>query len=482
MAGRNMGKRWAKRWSASGKGHRRNNLHALRIIPSTSEKAIQWALPPSKSHLIRALLLAAQTNEPVELSNVQHAGEDARSMRRCLQQMGVAIEDLSADGVVLHQVNPVNFEHHPDAVMWRVHGVGGTGFKRPASVLNANNSGTTLRLLSTHAGLIGGPIMLDGDGSLRRRTSKALWSSLEQAGVTISIGMGEERLPALLEGPMSKANLEQGIVLDVSRSSQPVSAWILASPSLPCTTTLTLEGDAVSSRHSALSMSMLEAFGGEVHSEGDEMILTPSSLSFAGPYQVPGDASMAAFALLACTVSARKVRVEGWPEHSEAIGHEVLETSSVEFGVQWHESVLSTINATESVNIDLRNANDLLPPLAAVLALNAGGRLSGAAHAAYKESNRLTRTAELLKQFGLNATVAADGISVEGNQTPTAPLLPVDTFGDHRLFMTAVLLASKCGGEIIGQDLHTVADEAFLDRLRQAGVGIEAVTLPPLSD
>ena len=148
MAGSSMGKRWAKRWSASGKGHRRNNLHALRIIPSTSNKAIQWALPPSKSHLIRALLLAAQANEPVQLCNVQHAGEDARSMRRCLQQLGVTIEDISAGGEVLHQVNPVNFEHHPDAVVWRVHGVGVAGFNRPASVLNANNSGTALRLLA----------------------------------------------------------------------------------------------------------------------------------------------------------------------------------------------------------------------------------------------------------------------------------------------------------------------------------------------
>ena len=122
--------------------------------------------------------MAAQAPVPVDLSNVQNAGEDARSMRRCLQQLGVKIDDYSEKGDLLHHVNPVNYEHHPDATTWRVHGVGGSGFTRPASVLNANNSGTTLRLLGPHAGLIGGPVMLDGDASLRRRSSKELWASI----------------------------------------------------------------------------------------------------------------------------------------------------------------------------------------------------------------------------------------------------------------------------------------------------------------
>lgn len=477
-----MGKRWAKRWSFSGKGHRRNNIHAVRITPSASVDPVVWSLPPSKSHLIRALLLAAQAPVPVDLSNVQNAGEDARSMRRCLQQLGVKIDDYSEKGDLLHHVNPVNYEHHPDATTWRVHGVGGSGFTRPASVLNANNSGTTLRLLGPHAGLIGGPVMLDGDASLRRRSSKELWASIEQAGVTLSVGMGQERLPALLEGPMSQSNLEAGIHLDISRSSQPLSAWILATPSLPCPTTISLEGDAVSSRHSALSKTMLKLFGGDLKEESNQLKLTPEKLTPPEVYEIPGDASMAAFSLLACCGLNRKVKLHGWPDMANAVGHELLESSSTELGVKWETGLLSSQPSVIPVNLDLRDANDLLPPLSAVLAMNAGGRLFGATHAAYKESNRLTRTVELLNQFGLKASLAADGLTIEGNQSPTAPTHPVDTFGDHRLFMTAVLLASICGGDVIGQDLHTVADEDFLDRLRRAGIGVEAVVLPPLAD
>ena len=477
-----MGKRWSKRWTSSGKGHRRNDVHALRVTPCASLDPVRWALPPSKSHLIRALLLSAQSSQPVELLNVRHAGEDARAMRRCLQQLGISIEDYNIDGQRLTQVNPVHFEHHPDAVKWVVHGAGSSGFKRPATVLNAGNSGTTLRLLGTHAAMIGGPVMLDGNGSLRKRSSAELWGTLEQGGATVSVGMGEERLPALIDGPMDAARLGNGISLDISRSSQPMSSWILAAPGLPCEVNLRLEGEAVSSRHAQLSLRLLRMFGGQASKGTGELTLKPSSLDKVEQYSIPGDASMAAFSLLACTALGRNVELAGWPKAEDAIGHEVLHEKAKALGIEWVSSTLTNIDAKGPVDLDLRDANDLLPPLAAVLALNQGGVLKGAAHAAYKESNRLNRTAEILHQFGMKAEVTEDGLRIEGGQNPSTPNRPVETHDDHRLFMTAVLLASKCGGDIVGQTLHLVADEPFLDRLKAAGIGVERVTLPPLDD
>ena len=477
-----MGKRWAKRWTTSGKDHRRNKVHALRVIPSAQNDPLEWILPPSKSHLIRALLLAGQSPLPVDLEQVKNAGEDARAMRRCLQQLGVEIEDFDQEGQIISQTNPVNFEHHPQSTKWRVHGVGSGGFSRPASVLNAANSGTTLRLLGTHAGLIGGPVMLDGDLSLRRRSSDELWASIEQSGVTLSVGMGQERLPALLDGPMQQESLSKGIDLDISRSSQPLSSWILASPSLPCPTKINLIGEAVSSRHSALSLSLLEMFGGSAKRMDGHIELTPQNLNPPESFKVPGDASMAAFALLMCACSKRQVVLSGWPEKEDAIGHEVLHSNAQELGFNWSEQILTYGVGQKKVDLDLSNANDLLPPLAALLAIGGGGVLRGAAHAAFKESNRLTKTCELLAQFGLNVTIEHDGLSIEGNQHIVQPTTAIETFGDHRLFMTAVVLASTCGGDVVGQSLHLVADEGFLERLQNGGVQIETIALDSTKD
>ena len=53
----------------------------------------------------------------------------------------------------------------------------------------------------------------------------------------------------------------------------------------------------------------------------------------------------------------------------------------------------------------------------------------------------------------------------EGGQVLSKPPVSVDTFGDHRIQMTAVLLATETGGVVEGSDLHNIADPGFLNRL-----------------
>ena len=77
--------------------------------------------------------------------------------------------------------------------------------------------------------------------------------------------------------------------------------------------------------------------------------------------------------------------------------------------------------------------------------------------------------------------------AVEGKRTRTRTghgFWPHEVLRDAILlsFMTAVLLASKTGGVVIGHNLHHVADEAFVQRLQEAGVGIEATKTPSLED
>jgi 5-enolpyruvylshikimate-3-phosphate synthase len=327
-----------------------------------------------------------------------------------------------------------------------------------------------------------GPIMLDGDLSLRQRDSEALWDSFKQAGVEVSIGQGKERLPVILSGPWKEEQLKLGIDLDISRSSQPLSSWMLASASLPMKVELKLQGKGVSNRHSKLTAEMIQLTGGKVELNGSQCMLSPWIPSLQENYAVPGDASMTSFAFLATHCLDAEIELHGWPGAEQAIGHEILSDSAIECGIKWSGDILSCVGSKVPVTLDVTDSNDILPPLAALLSLGGGGKITGAAHAVHKESNRLSRTVEVLSYFGIQATVLADGIEVAGNQKPIMPHEPVPTFDDHRLFMTAVLLAAKTGGEVIGQTLHHVADEAFVQRLQEAGVGIEATKTPSLED
>ena len=248
-------------------------------------------------------------------------------------------------------------------------------------------------------------------------------------GVSANKTPDEQEYPITISGPFTKDLVE----IDISKTSQFHSALMLMAPRTNGFVIQT-KGEGVSRKHSELTWRLCKITGAK----------TPGM-----PWKVdcpdvviPPDASMAAFARLA------KLEVVNQPKQSESIGHS-LEKS------------------------ELRDSNDLITPMAAWLAMGNGGVISGAKHAAYKESNRITKTAELLAQFGLKSEITEDGLSITGRQTPTRPEGLVKTFDDHRIQMTAILLASICGGEIEGPELHKVAWPSFLDQLVKCGLRLE---------
>ena len=391
-----------------------------RIEPLAPAGPVVWELAPSKSHMQRWLLLAAQGEKQVTLRFSGTPGEDIESMARCLCQLGVRIE--RGEGA------------------WVVHGVGAHGWARPASVLNCANSGTALRLLTVAAARLDCPVMLDGDATLRARHSQALVDLVRALGVEVSHGFGEEVLPYLLRGPPSAAD----VTVDVSDSSQPLSALLLSMPAMQGPLDVKLGGEAVSRRHARLSFDLAAQTGSSnTLAWGNGLLLEPWEVDCPEEVHIPGDRSLEAFANLYAALHGVELEVPNRPDDADALGAEVLDDGS----------------------LDLRDANDLLPPLAALLALGDGGTITGAAHARHKESNRIERTVELLAASGIEASATEDGIKVDGNQSPEAPEEMVRTHADHRLWMTAACLATKVGGVLDHPGIHAVSDPDFMSRI-----------------
>ena len=467
----NMGKRWISKWNATVDTAPANDIEFLAINGQKRGGDLQWDLPPSKSHLIRLLALSAQSNQIITLKNVKNAGDDSRSMRRCLQQLGVKIEDI-ANGEILYETGQSEVAFHPGAEEWRVHGVGSNGFTKPASVLHAGNSGTAFRILTTISANIGESVAIDGDRSLRLRDFSTLIETLESSEVKVSRGHGEEALPLIVCGPI---DCSQQVDLDLSKSSQPHSAWMLASAQFSGNIKLNLLGQAVSRKHSDLTHRLCTESGADFSNS----ILRPWIPYFAQTEViVPRDASMISFAMLATKVLHTKTIITGLPQTEDALGNDILQQYSSELGFSWNENdsnveLSSSETMAEGSEINLRDANDLLPPLAALMAISCGGKITGAAHAAHKESNRLTKTRQLLLQYGIESTVLQDGIEVRGAQQIHQPSGIVQTFGDHRLQMTAVILACACSANVANHNLHKIADENLLLRLSDYGINIE---------
>jgi 3-phosphoshikimate 1-carboxyvinyltransferase len=396
-------------------------IDAFTVVVQQPPPSMKGVLPPSKSHLIRWALLAAQgpVGGVTRLEGVAGAAGDAHAMRKALVKLGVPIEV------------------EPDA--WLVTGVGPHGFQACPTAIHCENSGTAMRLLSVAVTRIGSPTMLDGDASLRRRGSPAFWASLAALGVQTSHGFDEETLPLLVKGPLQPGELS----LDVSKTSQNLSALLLSMPAMEGPLELSLSGNLVSRRHAQLSFELAARCGSA--NTLDSSTLVPWSCEPPSVVQIPRDGSHVSFLRLFELLHGVSIDFEA-PAAEDSIGAEIL----------------AEIDLQESNHIDLRDANDLITPLAAAMALGGGGQITGAGHAQLKESARITRTVEILSAFGILSEATADGLQIEGGQVPSAPSSLVSTHGDHRLQMTAVVLATRVGAEIEGQRLHEVSFPDFL--------------------
>jgi 3-phosphoshikimate 1-carboxyvinyltransferase len=238
-------------------------------------------------------------------------------------------------------------------------------------------------------------------------------------------------------------------------------------------------GEPVSRRHSQLSLDLCLLTGAPSTLPDT---LEPWAVKIPnGEIRPPRDASMLAFAFLAVAVTGAVVELPELPHPEDSLGHEVLVEYAQSLGIKMEDGVLKRQEATQAVDLDLRDANDLITPVAALLALGSGGTLRGAAHAAHKETNRLKGSQQLLDQFGIKASLTEDGLVIAGGQEVHQPASLVRTYGDHRMQMTALNLAMGCSQTVLveGSSLHEVADPEAVQRWKVAGVSIESVLHQP---
>ena len=377
---------------------------------------IDWALPPSKSHMIRWLALAAQAEGETVLSFDGVPGEDILSMAKCLQQLGAGINRSDSQ--------------------WSVTGVGAGGFSEPEGVLDCGNSGTAVRFLTAIAAGIEPEVILDGDASLRRRDLSALNSALRELGCEIS----SDAVPLSVKGLLGTG----GTYHDMRSSSQPLSALLLASPGYSGPLHLGLSEGSVSRGYSRLSFELAELCGSPNRLDSDILVIKPWRVSAPATVGIPDETSLLPMAMLMSELHCVEVEVRGWDNE--------LTPALVALSEQASE-------------LDLRDESDVITPAAALLALVRGGRITGTAHSRGKESDRILRTVEMLAAFGMASNATDDGIDIPGGQVPARPESPVETHGDHRIAMTAMVLASKVGGTIVNPEISAVTDPGFIERL-----------------
>ena len=242
--------------------------------------------PGDKSISHRYALLAALADGVSEISGYS-TGADCRSTLECLRGLGVSVNEAG---------------HAPEGLRLRITGRGPRGLQAPAGVLDAGNSGTTIRMFSGVLAAHPFATTMTGDGSLRSRPMKRIIVPLERMGARIDATDG--RPPLTVHG---RADLQPIDYAPEVPSAQVKSAVLLAGLQTGGTTSV-LEPLATRD-HTERG---LAAFGVRVDRDGLRVSVTGGQRLTARTLGVPGDISAAAFWMVAAgSVSGSRIVIEG---------------------------------------------------------------------------------------------------------------------------------------------------------------------------
>ena len=390
-------------------------------------------VPGDKSISHRAVMLGAIAEGETQIQGLR-LGEDPRSTATCFRLLGAEISELNTELV-------------------KVKGIGLGNFQEPIEVLDAGNSGTTMRLmlglLASHPGRF---FTVTGDSSLRSRPMSRVVKPLQQMGARIWGRKDNTLAPLAIQGQALKPIHYHSPIA----SAQVKSCILLAGLNTEGQTTIT--EPALSRDHSER---MLRAYGAELSIDPDSnsVTVTGGAKLYGQTVIVPGDISSAAFWLVAgAIVPGSDLVVENVGVNPTRTG--ILEALAL-MGADIQLENQREVAGEPVADIRVRSgglksctiAGDIIPrlideiPILAVAAAFAEGTtiIRDAEELRVKESDRITVMAQQLNKMGAKITELPDGMEITGG----TPLIgtEVDSYTDHRIAMSLSIAALNAIGK-----------------------------------
>ena len=407
------------------------------IYPSVISGAV--TVPASKSHSIRALIIAAHAAAPSTIHNLLHS-DDITSCNQALQQ---------------YAQRQQSHETHIDV----------------------GNSGTTLYFLSAFAALQSHSTVFNGDASIRSRNAAPLLHALTQMGASAQCGDSRRNTwgypPYQITGPM-----QTGKTITIhSPTSQFLSALLLAVPLInnlinnnPASHTNIQVCTLNEHPYVDMTCQWLDWQGITYTREGYDFFRIPAGQQYLPVNQhIPGDYSAAAFWLCAAALTNGSVTVHGLRQQDTQADSRVL-TILQDMGciVQWKQNSVSVGGALQcGGTIDLNAMPDSLPALAALACYAPKPvRFTNAAHVRNKETDRIAVMVQELGKLNARIQEHSDGLTIYPSVLSGGT---VSSHNDHRVAMALSIAALGAQGTvtICGAEAVHVTYPAFFRHLSQ---------------
>lgn len=403
------------------------------------------SLPGDKSISHRGAMLGSIAEGESVIQNFNTC-RDCLSTLRCLRALGM---DWEMEGNKL----------------W-IRGRGLGGLKEAENVLNAGNSGTTIRLLS---GILAGQPFLSiitGDASLRRRPMDRIKVPLEIMGATVWARASRYPPLAILGGKL------KGIEYRLPVASAQVKSSILLA-GLFAEGRTTVYEPSPSRDHTER---MLTFMGVAVEKNGG---ISVQGVARLAPLKinVPGDFSASAFFIALALLTRSRLLIEGVGINPTRTGMlNVLKEMGAKIeikniGQEGNEPVGDIeVEGGELEGVLIERDIPLMIdeiPILAIIGAKAKGitEIRNAEELRRKEADRIRALAVGLKRMGIEVEERHDGLLIKGGETKGAV---INSFGDHRIAMAFAILGLVSEGETVirGAQCIDISFPGFVEKLK----------------
>lgn len=381
--------------------------------------------PGSKSITNRALILSALAKGTSTLTGVLDSVDTA-----------VMLESLNRLGILI--------KHDTASQTCKITGCGGRLNVKKAD-LWLENSGTSIRFLTSVCCLGTGHYRLDGSKRMRERPIIDLVDTLQALGASVDCEDPCGGCPPVIVSGQPLLGGQAAVNGNIS--SQFLSSLLMVAPCAKDAVELSVAGELVSKPYVTMTLEMMKSFGiSATYPDDLSRFSIPSGVYEAIEYDIEPDASAASYFLAAAAITGGSVTVKGLSK--TALQGDVLFASALEkmgSEITWTDSSITvTGGELRGVDIDMNAISDTAQTLAVVATFaSTPTTIRCVGHMRHKETDRIAAVVTELKRAGLRADEFDDGMTIyPGAAKPAA----IRTYDDHRMAMSFALLGLKHKG------------------------------------
>ena len=375
----------------------------------------------SKSEAHRALICASLSDSETKIICTD-TNADIDATASCLSSLGAFIRRVD-DGFVVSPIRQVPTH----------------------AVLDANESGSTLRFLLPLAASLGADCEFIMRGRLASRPLSPLYELLCENGVSLSEA---GRSPLSLSGRLPSGEY----TLAANISSQYVSGMLFALSVARGRSILRLSGKVESAPYILMTLDTLKSFGADIELDenngifyinGKERLVSPST------FEVGGDWSNAAFMVVSGVIGSRAVTISNLDVQSRQGDRAIIDVLRKMGADIVYENGNFTAypSRLRGIRIDASDIPDLVPILSVAASVAEGETvIYNAQRLRLKESDRIESVCSTLLSLGACIRATEDGMVIRGKERLEGG--EVDSFNDHRIAMSAAVASLVCDGAV----------------------------------